>query len=218
MKKENGVRGWIYGGGLLILALGITLTTKSGLGISPIISVPYAVSQLSGWNFGNMTFLFYGVLVLAQWVLRGKAFRAYDWLQLVLSLVFTRFLNLFSACIPMAQGWRAQFGVLLAGIVLTGIGAAMSVDVRLIPNPGDGIVQALADRFRRELGFCKNVVDLSCVALTIIVSLLFAGKIVGIGIGTICAMVLTGRVIWLFNRQFRLKILIGSGLRQEIKS
>ncbi len=201
----------------MILALGITLNTKSGLGISPIISVPYAITQLWVFNFGNMTFIFYSILVLAQWALRGKAFRPYDWLQLVLSLIFTRFMNLFAAHIPMAQGLSQQFTVLFAGIVLTGIGAAMSMDVRLIPNPGDGIVQALADRLRRELGFCKNCVDLLCVAITVVLSLVLTGHIIGIGVGTICAMVLTGRVVWLFNRLCREKIMIAIGLagRQE---
>ena len=39
-------RGIIYLAGLAILALGITLNTKTGLGVSPIIAVAYAVSEL----------------------------------------------------------------------------------------------------------------------------------------------------------------------------
>lgn len=42
-------RGIIYLAGLAILALGITLNTKTGLGVSPII----AVSELWGTDFGN---------------------------------------------------------------------------------------------------------------------------------------------------------------------
>lgn len=38
-------RGIIYLAGLAILALGITLNTKTGLGVSPIIAVAYAVSE-----------------------------------------------------------------------------------------------------------------------------------------------------------------------------
>ena len=46
--------------------------------------------------------------------------------------------------------------VLIAGIVLTGIGAAMSLNMRVIPNPGDGIVQAIADFVRKPVGITKN--------------------------------------------------------------
>ena len=43
---------------LLILALGITLNTKTGLGVSPIISVSYNISELFQLNFGNVTFVY----------------------------------------------------------------------------------------------------------------------------------------------------------------
>ena len=33
--------------GIMVLALGITLNTKTNLGVSPIISMPYAVAQIS---------------------------------------------------------------------------------------------------------------------------------------------------------------------------
>lgn len=38
----------VYIAGLIILALGIDLNTKTMLGISPIISVPYNISVISG--------------------------------------------------------------------------------------------------------------------------------------------------------------------------
>ena len=45
----------VYILGLLILALGITLNTKTGLGVSPIVSVAFVASQLGGWSIGNTT-------------------------------------------------------------------------------------------------------------------------------------------------------------------
>ena len=64
-------RGIIYLAGLAILALGITLNTKTGLGVSPIIAVAYAVSELWGTDFGNTVFLWYCVFVLVEIVLHG---------------------------------------------------------------------------------------------------------------------------------------------------
>ena len=46
-------------------------------------------------------------------------------------------MNLFSAWIPAPEnGFVLQLLVLVAGIICTGIGAAMSLDMRIIPNPG----------------------------------------------------------------------------------
>ena len=96
--------------GMLLLALGLTLNTKAGLGVSPIISVSYSVAQLFGLNFGNTTMFLYCVFVLAQLVLHGIQWKLHpetdyrfvllmDVLQIPLSLVFTRFLNIFAAAI-----------------------------------------------------------------------------------------------------------------------
>lgn len=64
-------RGIIYLAGLAILALGITLNTKTGLGVSPIIAVAYAFSELWGTDFGNTVLLWYCVFVLVEIVLHG---------------------------------------------------------------------------------------------------------------------------------------------------
>lgn len=45
-KREWRFRIFFYILSLLILALGITLNTKTGLGVSPIISVSYSVSEI----------------------------------------------------------------------------------------------------------------------------------------------------------------------------
>ena len=132
-----------------------------------------------------------------------------DALQLPLSLAFTRFMNLFSAWIPAPAG-------LAAGIILTGIGAAMSLDMRLIPNPGDGIVQALADCFKKPVGLTKNLFDLFCIGVTAAISLIFARRLIGIGFGTVAAMLGVGRVIALFNRLFLGRMATAAGIKNAV--
>ena len=98
MEKVNR---WIfYILGMVVLAAGITLNTKTGLGVSPIISVAYCVSQIFELNFGDMTFVLYGIFVVVQLFLRERRERLATLLQFPLSLVFSRLLNLCSACIP----------------------------------------------------------------------------------------------------------------------
>ena len=66
MKKSTTFRWIFYAGGLLILAMGIILNTKSGLGVSPIISVAYSISTIWNLNFGNTTFGLNTVLVIIE--------------------------------------------------------------------------------------------------------------------------------------------------------
>ena len=215
MKKGNlALRIIFYIGGLLILALGIILNTKSGLGVSPIISVAYSFATIWNLNFGNTTFVLYAIFVMIEMILHfimSKRQQAdtekslvltlgKDLLQLPLSLAFTRFMNLFSAWIPApSYGFGSKLVVLAMGIICTGIGAAMSLNMRLIPNPGDGIVQTIADCIHKPVGFTKNCFDLVNICITISVGTIFAHRLIGIGIGTVIAVVGVGRVIAAFN-------------------
>lgn len=99
-----------YLAGLLILALGLTMNTKAGLGVSPIISISYSVSTIWGHNFGDMTLVLYSAFVAVEMVLHGLSARRakaqgtlpqrplaavwlLDALQFPLSLLFTRFFS-----------------------------------------------------------------------------------------------------------------------------
>jgi len=104
--------------------------------------------------------------------------------------------------------------VLLVGILLTGVGIALSVNMRLIPNPGDGIVQAITDAVGRKLGTVKNFFDIGCVLTSVICGLIFAHRLIGINIGTFAAMILVGRTVALFNHLFLERMLKGAGLEK----
>ncbi len=218
MKKETICRGVFYAAGLLILALGLISNTKAGLGVSPIISVSYSTSTIWKFNFGNATFVLYGVFIVLQIILHtiqdrrirrsGKTparslphVLLMDVLQFPLSLIFTRFMNLFNAYIPdfSSRNLAERLLVLFIAILLTGIGAAMSLDMRLVPNPGDGIVQTISDFFGKSVGFTKNCFDACNILITFTLSLLCTGHLVGIGLGTVCAVIGVGRVISFFN-------------------
>ncbi len=225
MKSRNKliIRWVFYLLGLLILALGIMLNTKAYLGVSPIISVPYSISHIIGFNFANMTMIVYFIFVLIEmimhtvWYLTDRKEAKYlgmyiirDALQIPVSIVFTRFLNVFSALIPSVHNNIVlQIIVLLLAVLLTGIGAAMSLNMRIIPNPGDGIVQAISDSSRlkgragKGVGFCKNCFDIFNVCTTFLIGLFTGHILLGLGLGTILSMIGVGRVIEVFNKLFK---------------
>ena len=206
MKKENILRIAFYFLGLAILSLGLILNTKSDFGVSPILSLAYAVSQITDLTLARTTFYYYIIFVVAEIVIHTiskvknlKVVLLKDLAQIVVTIVFTTLMNLFAEhiTVPTKLITRALF--LILGVILTGVGCAISLDMRIVPNPGDGIVQAIADLLHKRVGITKNFFDLSCVILTCIISYIFAGKIIGIGIGTIACVIGVGRVIAYFN-------------------
>lgn len=214
MRKTMVARWGIYLAGLSLLALGIMLNTKTGFGVSAVVSAQYSLSVLFGLNFGNVTLATYVLYTLVSILLKGKKAKAYDLLQIVFGFLFTRLLNILGAMLPSPNGIVGRLLVLIMAIVCTGIGAATSLDMRLVPNPADGLVQAISDYTGKEMGLCKNGFDFACMAFA-----LGAGLVVnhspfgvGVGLGTLASMLGIGRVIAWFNGKYKEKLLKMAGL------
>ena len=202
----------LYFLGMIILAFGICLNSQTALGVTPIVSVAYVISHITGWSLGNTTLIEYSAFVVIEIIIHcaSKKFSQIipDLLQIIVSIIFTRFMNLFTYIIPNFKddlpgtiwaGIPARIVFLFIAIIMTGVGAALSLNMRIIPNPGDGIVLAISDAVHKSVGFVKNCVDISCVCITALICLLIVHGIAGIGIGTLVAMIGVGRVIALFN-------------------
>lgn len=66
MSEQKKTRFLVYTIGMVVLTLGLTLNTLANLGVSPIISVLYSISQIIGLNFINITFVVYAIFVVVQ--------------------------------------------------------------------------------------------------------------------------------------------------------
>lgn len=231
-KKKLMIRWVYYLVGMAVLAVGLTLNTKTGLGVSAIMSIPFAISEIWTLDFGNVTLVVYIVFIAVQVLLHlclRKKFSGrklwmtllLDVLQLPLSLGFTRIINLVSRLIPMlSEAYPDSFMgsfvgrvlVLLLAVILTGVGAAMTLNMRIVPNPGDGIIQVLAEATGKKVGVTKNWFDILNVCINLILGFVMTGGIVGVGLGTIVAALGVGRVIALFNRICGTRMKAAAGL------
>lgn len=195
--------------GCIFLALGITLSTRTGLGVSPIISMPFAISYIWGLNFAVMTFVVYSILVGIEFLLKQPNYNLADLLQIPFSLVFSILLDFFGSIFTMSYTrlWQ-NLCLLIIAIIFTGIGAAMMVNMRLIPNPADGLAHTIGEVSGKGMGLGKNIMDFSSVGISCLIGLIFAHQLTGIGIGTVIAMIGVGRVIAVFNHFFKNRLTV----------
>ena len=186
--------------GLIIMALGIDLNTKTLLGISPINSVPYNIHQLFGLPLWISIYLVYILFIFLQWALLRDKFRPIQFLQIGTSLLNSLFVQFFDDRLPVMKTMPSRLGVLALAIVLTAAGISLTAGMKFVPNPGEGIAGALGVFLKKDFGFGKNVLDIACVLISVVLSLIFAGRVMNIGIGTVLSMLLTGRVVKLLAR------------------
>lgn len=219
MDKQQLNRYFFYTLGVILLSAGITLNTKTALGVSPLISLPYSVSQIWDLSFPAMTFILYSFFVALQFILKGKNRQLKDLLQIPLSIVFSLFLDIFSDGYDMLisisglpdDSLFTRVILLIIAVPMTGVGASMMISMNLIPNPADGLAQTVGEVLGKGLGFGKNFIDFSSVAVTALIGIIASGHLVGIGIGTIIGMVGVGRCIAAFNHFFHNKLMLAIG-------
>ncbi|MFC3928110.1 YczE/YyaS/YitT family protein [Streptococcus caprae] len=193
--KINGKTLLVYLLGNLVLAFGVCLNTKTSLGVAPVTSVPYVISQILNLPLSVVNFVFLSLLIGVQFLLLGKAFRLLQMTQVFASFLGSAFIQLFDQILVVPDNWTWRILAMLLGITATGIGASVTVGMRVIPNPADALAETIGLVCKRNFGFGKNILDACAISLSLSLGLLARGHIIGIGLGTAVAMVLTGRVI-----------------------
>ncbi len=184
---------------LFFIALGIAFTKKSMLGVSPISSVPDVLSCKFTWlSLGTWLILWNFAMIIAQVIILKKDFKLVQLLQIPLSLVFGYFTDFGMWCLsPIdVNSYMMQLVMTIIGVFVLGFGVALSVIANVVMNSGEAIVKAVADKTGKKFGNIKIAVDVSCVALSIVLSLVFfGGKIVGVREGTLINAIFTGVVV-----------------------
>lgn len=183
------------------------------MGVAPVSSIPFAISNASGRSFSSMVLVVYTGLVAIQFLLRGKQRQWRDLFQIPFSIAFSAFLDWFGALLDISvTAFYQRLALVLVALVFVFVGVALTVRMNLAPNPPDGLAQAISVRFGKSMGLSKNVLDCICVTISGAVDLLTSGKLRSIGIGTVIFVIFTGRIIALFDRFFTEKVLKMAGI------
>lgn len=204
MKKYK-IRLGIYLLGLFIISLGIAVAVKSDLGVTPITAIPYAVSQVTGWEFGLMTALFHFSMVGFQALLQRRKFPLRSLLQVPAGILFGSFVtltnNLFAPLpTPDTMVIRLLMAVVSPGIIALGV--FFYLPANIIPLAPDAAMATMAETFRLPTGRAKVIFDCSNVALALALCLLALGSFGSVGIGTVISALLLGTYLGFYNRLF----------------
>lgn len=193
--RINGTVLLVYLLGHIILACGVCLNTKTFLGVSPVISVAYNASQILGVPIGPSTFVYSMLLIVIQYALLGKRFDRFQFLQIFAAFLGSFFLQIFDSFLSLPGHLFWRFLSLLIGLILTGIGASLTVGMKILPHPADALAHTIGLVCHRSFGFGKNLLDTVCILTAASLGLLFKQSLLGIGFGTLVAVFMTGRVI-----------------------
>ncbi len=206
--KNMKVRIPMYFVGLFIMTIGIALSIKSNLGVSPVSSIPYTMTCVWGIEMGKATIIFHAVLVLIQILILRKRFKPINLLQVVVGIVFgyfTTFCNYLATFLPSTDNIAMRIVLMLVSTVFIAVGIFFYLPANLIPLAGEGVMQAVSDVTKIEFSKVKIGFDCSMVIISVITCLICIHSLGSVGVGTVIAAFLVGFNLGRVNKAFGAK-------------
>lgn len=200
--------------GLFIMTLGISMSVKSNLGVSPVSSIPYTITCVFGLEMGKATILFHVALVILQIIILRRNFELKNLLQIVVGVIFgyfTTFSNFLFSFLPTPENMVIRLGMMLGSTVLIAVGIFFYLPANIVPLAGEGAIKAVSDVTGIVFSNVKIAFDVTMVTVSLITCLAVIHTLGSVGAGTIIAAVLVGAILGRINKRFGAKrdILMG---------
>lgn len=193
--------------GLFISALGVAITKKGDLGVSPISSVANVLSEkFSFMTIGNWLIIWNIVLIIGQIIILKKKFKPVQLLQIPVSFLFGYFTDFGLWCLSFfqADSYIIKLLLVVIGTFVIAFGIALAVVANTIMNSGEAFVKAISDVTKKQFSNIKIIFDVSCILLALILSLsFFSFSVVGVREGTVIAAFLNGIAIKLYLKPLK---------------
>lgn len=183
--------------GIVFMSFGICLISAVHLGTTPISSLPWALSKISGLTFGTTTFLCNIIFLCIQILLLRKEFSKLNFLQIPLVFLFSLFTDFwmwFLSGISSENYWLL-LSLSLIGNAFLALGVAFEIRSKSIPLPGEGLVIAVSVASRQPFYRIKIGNDVTMVVLAAILGWFFLSEIYGIREGTVISAFLVGILV-----------------------
>lgn len=188
--------------GLFVMTIGVSLSVKSNLGVSPVSSIPYTVTCVWGIEMGKATILFHCVLVILQILILRRRFKIKNLLQIPVGIVFgyfTTFCNWCVSFLPSPENIAIRIVMVIISTVIVAIGITLYLPADIMPLAGEGTMQAVSDVTGIIFSKVKIGFDVSMVIISLVTCLIALRSMGSVGIGTIIAAFLVGFIVGKIN-------------------
>lgn len=202
----------VYCAGLFVMALGVSFSGKADLGMSPVNSIPYVLSEIfTALSMGTWIIIIFSLYILIQFIILGRDLQPARVLQLICTTLFgyfTDFTNFLAGMFlpdpdtlpfapPVVYGVRLIY--LLISMVLIALGILLYLEPRLISLPGEGIMQVIAEKLHLPLHTVKMCFDITVSLIALVISLAYFRQFHGIREGTVIAAFGVGKILSLYE-------------------
>lgn len=183
--------------GLFSMALGVSISVKADLGVTPISCVPYVYSLVTPFTLGELTIFMNCFFILLQIAILRKKYRPVQVLQLLVVILLGYFidLTLYLSSWINPENYLEQLLLFLVSCVLLALGLLLFVKANVTYIPGDGLLVVISRRFKIKFAKAKMFFDCTMVSIGIASSIFFLHTLAGVREGTIIAALSVGPMV-----------------------
>ena len=174
--------------GLLLFAVGVTLTVQAELGLAPWDVLHSAVSQRTGLGFGTASVITSAAVLLLAMALGTRPGIGTVLNTLLIGAVIEALLRVGFLGTADRWPWIARLLLLVAGLAVIGVSSALYIGAHLGSGPRDSLMLAVHRRLRAPISLARTITEGSAFVL----GWLFGGAV---GIGTVVSVVLIGPLV-----------------------
>lgn len=201
----------VYCVGLFVMAMGVSFSGKADLGMSPVNSIPYVLSEIFiQLSMGTWIIIIFSIYIIIQFIILGKNLQPWRILQLICTTLFGYFTDFTNMLADMflpdpslikfspvgVYGIRLLY--LVISMILIALGILLYLAPDLISLPGEGVMQVIADKIGKPLSFVKICFDCTVSIIALVVSLVYFREFHGIREGTVIAAFGVGKILGLY--------------------
>ena len=203
MDLKTGIRLAIAVSHIMIVALGVSMTLKAGVGVGAWDALTQTLSLILNIRIGTFVMILNSSLVLVQWIMLGKSFDFKRLTQIPVAIVlgsvvnfvfYTLFGNL------LLPNYVAQMAFYILGVITIAYSVGVIMALNFVTFPMESLCLVIADKTNWNFGRIRQGVDV--VSIIIVIGLSFAFSIpLAIREGTAIGILMFGILVgWFFER------------------
>lgn len=198
----------IYCLGMFSIAVGVAFSVRSDLGVSPVNSIPYVLSErFTGISMGTFTTAIFFCYILVQALILRRDFSPARLLQIICSFLFGWFVDfanfLLGLLVLPNQNYALRLLYLVTGMAFIGLGVFLYITPNYPVMPSEGIMQVISEKFRKPFPSVKIIFDCTVSLTALVLSLIFFHSLHGVREGTLLAAYGCGKFLGLFKNRFQ---------------
>lgn len=183
--------------GTILSAVGIYFMIKSNLGQTTLVSLARNIGKVVHIKDGTMMIVVNSTCLIVNILIMGRNFDKKQFLQVFLALLQGQIVNIFVYDLPIFKdlvpsNYIIQWLCMLIGILLLSYGVAMMMKANIVKLSLEDLCRVISIKYNYEFSKVRQSADIICIAVSLIIILIFSLDFSTLREGTWACMLLLG--------------------------